>query len=135
MDTLDKAARFRVMSSNKSRGTRSTETRFRFLLVRAGVRGWKMGHDLGRLGHPDIVFPRKRLAVFLDGCFWHGCRHCRSIPEANRKFWLTKLRRNKNRDRVVSSRLRAAGWKVIRIWEHELRESKARVMARVLRAR
>jgi len=72
------------------------------------------------LGKPDFVFPKSRVAVFVDGCFWHGCRkHCR-MPSSNREYWEEKIGGNIRRDSIVTRKLRAAGWSVIRFWEHDL---------------
>jgi DNA mismatch endonuclease (patch repair protein) len=71
-------------------------------------------------GRPDFVFWRERVAVFVDGCFWHGCpRHCR-VPEGRREYWEPKIRRNRRRDRAVARELRRRGWAVVRVWEHDL---------------
>jgi DNA mismatch endonuclease, patch repair protein len=67
----------------------------------------------------DIVFPQDRIAVFVDGCFWHGCPEHGRTPKANTTYWGPKLARNKQRDQRVTDDLRADGWSVIRIWEHE----------------
>jgi DNA mismatch endonuclease (patch repair protein) len=122
------------MSRSRSRGTRSTELRFRSLLVRSGIRGWTIGHGSGLPGSPDIVFPKRRLAIFLDGCFWHGCRECRSIPATNRAFWVEKIRANRSRDKKAMRGLRARGWKTVRLWEHELKGDADLVLSRVLAA-
>lgn len=75
---------------------------------------------------PDFVFRELRLAVFVDGCFWHACpRHCR-MPAGNRAFWRAKLSRNQARDRLVTRTLRKAGWRVLRIWEHDLHRATRR---------
>lgn len=87
-------------------------------LVRAGLRGWSMHPDL--LGKPDFYFPRPRLAIFVDGCFWHGCKKCGHVPRTRSEFWRAKLERNQQRDRRVVKRLRSQGVQVIRIWEHRL---------------
>jgi DNA mismatch endonuclease (patch repair protein) len=81
---------------------------------------------------PDFVFQRLRTAVFVDGCFWHGCRaHCKQ-PAGNRSFWRRKLAGNKARDRRVNRTLRAAGWRVLRVWEHALtRHGEKRLLARL----
>jgi DNA mismatch endonuclease (patch repair protein) len=71
---------------------------------------------------PDYVFRKARLALFVDGCFWHGCPRHATRPANNRTFWKKKLAGNKTRDQVVNRALRRAGWRVIRIWEHELRK-------------
>lgn len=132
MDRFDVATRSRVMSRNRSRGAKSTEWRFRSLLMRAGIRGWAIGHDFGLPGRPDIIFLQKRVAIFLDGCFWHGCRHCRSIPTTNRQFWSTKIGENRKRDARAVRALRSMGWTAIRIWEHELKTDSDAVLRRVM---
>lgn len=72
------------------------------------------------IGKPDFVFPRQRLVVFVDGCFWHGCRwHCR-MPKSRLAYWEPKIQRNKLRDRKIRNLIEARGWEVIRIWEHSL---------------
>jgi len=68
---------------------------------------------------PDIVFTRVRLAVFVDGCYWHGCRAHRSLPRSNVEFWKTKIETTRARDRRQTEALHEAGWRVMRIWEHE----------------
>jgi len=72
------------------------------------------------VGKPDFVFPDQRLAVFVDGCFWHGCPLHGTNPATNREFWSEKITRNRQRDREVNRALRALGWRILRIWEHEL---------------
>lgn len=67
----------------------------------------------------DVVFPSRRVAVFVDGCFWHGCPEHHRIPHANRGYWESKVERNRARDADTDSALRAAGWTVVRVWEHE----------------
>ena len=111
--------RSRLMSAIRKRGNRSTELAFRLYLVRAGLRGWEM-HASDIPGCPDFLFPEKRIAVFVDGCFWHGCPKHATKPANNRAFWKKKLAGNKTRDRLVNRTLRRAGWRVIRIWECNL---------------
>jgi DNA mismatch endonuclease (patch repair protein) len=67
---------------------------------------------------PDLVFGQERLAVFIDGCFWHGCSIHGVTPKVNTQYWLPKLWRNRQRDALVSNALQRAGWKCLRIWEH-----------------
>ena len=77
-------------------------------------------------GKPDFVFRQERVTVFVDGCFWHFCpQHC-NVPTGNREFWQGKLAKNKVRDRLVTRTLRQQGWRVLRIWEHELRRTRQR---------
>jgi DNA mismatch endonuclease (patch repair protein) len=74
-------------------------------------------------GRPDFYFESGRIAVFVDGCFWHGCSRCGHVPQKNRPFWIAKLTRNRERDRAAERALRAEGVTVVRFWEHELAES------------
>ena len=83
---------------------------------------------------PDFVFLKSRTAIFVDGCFWHGCPKHATKPANNRAFWQRKLAGNKKRDRVVNHALRRAGWRVFRVWEHELaKKNEARLVRRVRR--
>jgi len=108
------------MASVKPRGNRSTEQALRFRLVQAGISGWRL-HAIDLPGCPDFAFDLHKLAVYVDGCFWHGCpQHCRK-PKTNTEYWLPKLERNKHRDRRNRLKIRRAGWRVIRIWEHDLK--------------
>jgi len=107
------------MASIRSKGNRTTEDRFVRLLRSAGISGWR--RHVGLPGKPDFVFPKKQLAVFVDGCFWHGCPRCYRLPEDNRPYWRKKVRGNRERDRRNSRLLRRSGWKVLRLWEHSLK--------------
>lgn len=82
---------------------------------------------------PDIVFPSRRIAVFIDGCFWHGCPEHGNVPTANSSYWGPKLERNRRRDRLVDERLDLAGWGVLRIWEHVEPEDAAGIIAAAVR--
>lgn len=119
------------MSLVKSRGNQATEIRLIEIFRSQGIRGWRRHAPV--FGKPDFVFSNARLAVFVDGCFWHGCPFHGSIPVSNRVFWTRKLIRNKERDRVVRRHLKNMGWRVLRIWQHELREP-SKVARRVRRS-
>ncbi|MCL6588461.1 MAG: very short patch repair endonuclease [Firmicutes bacterium] len=122
MDVYDKKKRSEVMARIKSTGNQSTEEIFRQLLIQAGLTGWEFRKP--KLpGKPDFVFEEYKIAVFIDGCFWHGCPHCYDghIPKSNTKYWAEKIRKNKLRDRKNSQLLRQIGWSVIRIWECKLK--------------
>ena len=106
------------MSSIRSSGNTATEAWLIGFFRRHRLRGWRRKVRL--TGSPDFVFPRLRLAVFVDGCFWHGCKRHGSIPATNRTFWTRKLALNSRRDKKVNRELRVAGWTVVRIWQHEL---------------
>src|SRR3972149_1453924 len=120
-DVFTKAKRSEVMSAVRGRGNRSTEWRLRARLISSGISGWKL-HPNDIIGKPDFVFPEKRVAIFIDGCFWHGCKKCRTIPATNRAFWLKKIERNRGRDKEVTHTLGRAGWSVLRFWEHEIKK-------------
>jgi len=79
-------------------------------------------------GKPDVVFISQRVAIFVDGCFWHGCPLHSVKPKSNRKFWEDKLKSNRIRDKRVTASLRQQGWKVIRIWEHEIKNNLEKVL-------
>lgn len=121
-DWLSRTQRSRNMSSIRSTQNRSTEQVFLTILRRAHICGWRRQFKLP--GKPDFAFPLRKVVVFLDGCFWHGCPKCYRLPEDNRDYWTEKLTRNRRRDKKVSRLLIAKGWKVLRIWEHTL-ESEA----------
>jgi DNA mismatch endonuclease, patch repair protein len=111
--------RSRQMSAVKGRGNRTTEQRFRAALVREGISGWKLAPKTV-LGRPDFYFSGPRVAVFVDGCFWHGCRKCGHIPKSNQPFWDAKIQSTRIRDRRTTAQLRKQGIHVVRFWEHDL---------------
>lgn len=109
----------RRMVTNHSRDTKP-ELRLRTALHRRGLRYFVHRATIqGLRRQADIVFPRIRLAVYLDGCFWHGCPIHASWPKANATFWREKIERNRRRDADTDCRLVEAGWESIRIWEHD----------------
>ncbi len=119
-DVFSKLKRSQIMRAIRGKGNRSTEGQLRYRLVSAGFAGWCL-HDEKVAGKPDFAFQREKVAVFVDGCFWHGCRTCRTIPKTNRDFWVRKIRDNRKRDQEVATFLRRGGWKSLRFWEHEVR--------------
>jgi DNA mismatch endonuclease (patch repair protein) len=125
-------ARSRTMRSIRASGNKTTEIRLRMGFVRRGIRGWLV-RPAGIEGCPDFFFPRHRLAVFADGCFWHGCPTCGHLPGTNREFWRAKFARRRRRDREVNGALRGQGFTVERFWEHAIREQLDRCLARVAR--
>jgi len=109
------------MRANRGKDTRP-ELALRACLHRNGLRFYKdrrLVLQPGRKVRPDIVFSRLRLAVFVDGCFWHGCREHRTIPASNVEFWTAKIEATRRRDLAQTEWLEAAGWTVLRIWEHD----------------
>jgi DNA mismatch endonuclease (patch repair protein) len=128
-DAFTKAKRSEVMSRIRGRGNKDTELALIRLFRRQRISGWRRQQAV--FGKSDFVFPKLRVAVFVDGCFWHGCPRHATKPRNNAAFWRRKLAANKARDRLVTRTLRRAGWRVLRIWEHELaREHEARLIQR-----
>jgi DNA mismatch endonuclease (patch repair protein) len=114
----------------RSSGNKSTELRLIQIFRTSGIKGWRRGFKLP--GKPDFVFPRLKLAVFVDGCFWHGCPKHETRPKSRAVYWLAKISGNKARDRRVDYALRKRGWVVMRIWEHELsRKNETRLVSRL----
>jgi DNA mismatch endonuclease, patch repair protein len=119
-DVLTPQQRSFNMSRIRGRDTRP-ETEVRAGLRAAGMRGYRTHSSLA--GKPDIVFPSAKLAIFVDGCFWHKCPLDYQEPETRRDFWAKKINGNVDRDKKVDKILTDSGWKVLRIWEHEVRKS------------
>jgi DNA mismatch endonuclease (patch repair protein) len=115
MDHVSKEVRSKIMASVRSKGNRSTEIPMAKMLWEADLRGYRKHWPVD--GKPDFAWPRLKVAVFVDGCFWHGCLRCKYLPRSHRRFWKDKMENNIRRDRRVSQRLRRAGWCVIRVRE------------------
>jgi len=130
-DVFTKAKRSQVMARIRSRGNIRTELAMVAMLRANRIWGWR--RHVRITGRPDFVFREPRVALFVDGCFWHSCTRCHLKPADNREFWRKKLGANRKRDRNVNRALRAKGWTVLRIWEHEMRNSK-RVLKKLLAA-
>ncbi|HAO77598.1 MAG TPA: very short patch repair endonuclease [Verrucomicrobia subdivision 3 bacterium] len=129
-DVFSKSKRSEVMSRIRSRGNQATELALAKLFRRHKITGWRRNQKV--FGKPDFIFPKHKLAVFVDGCFWHGCPKHGTQPKGNAAFWRKKISRNQTRDKLVNRALRRAGWRVIRIWEHELtRKNQTRLLRRI----
>lgn len=118
------------MAAVRSTGNKLTETKLISIFRRHGIKGWR--RHLPLKGRPDFTFPSQRLIVFVDGCFWHGCPKHLRMPTNNRSYWKKKIAGNMARDRSNTTQLRMSGWKVIRVWEHEL-GNELRVLKRLNR--
>ena len=131
-DVFTKAKRSQVMSRIRSRGNKDTELALIKLFHRNKINGWRRHVQIvtsprpspqrgeGVKVRPDFVFRQVRLALFVDGCFWHGCPKHATQPKGNAAFWRRKFSQNIARDRFVTRSLRSSGWRVLRIWEHDL---------------
>lgn len=120
------------MSRIRGSGNKATELRLIQIFRANGITGWRRGSKLP--GKPDFIFPKRKIAVFVDGCFWHGCPKHGTKPKTRASFWLAKITGNKARDRRVNRALRGRGWTVIRVWEHELRRKDEAKLIRRLSA-
>ncbi len=113
-------SRSRLMSRVRRTNT-APEIALRKALFRLGLR-FRLSTVHSLPGSPDILFPKARVAVFVDGCFWHGCPTHGTFPKSNSDFWKNKITRNKERDRSVNAKLRSLGWRPVRVWEHDLKK-------------
>ena len=128
-DNLRPEDRKKTMLAVKSQGTK-LERRLWAMLAGMGIRGWKK--NVGTItGKPDVVFASKSVVLFIDGCFWHGCPVCnRKLPKTNTEYWNKKINRNIELASLHNMQLQKEGWIVVRIWEHEMRDT-APVRARI----
>jgi DNA mismatch endonuclease (patch repair protein) len=120
-DVLTKTQRSYNMSMIKGKNTKP-EQLLKLLLKKHGLKGFRLHYEI--TGKPDIVFLKNKIAVFIDGCFWHKCHLHFTKPTSNRAFWLKKIDSNVRRDKIVNTELKYKSWKIIRIWEHELKNQK-----------
>lgn len=135
-DVFTPEKRSQVMSRIRGSGNRDTELRLVALFREHKITGWRRNRR-AVFGKPDFVFPKERVAVFVDGCFWHrhpGCRFTYT-PKSRLDFWLRKFEQNVARDRLVTRTLRKLGWRVLRVWECDLApRRRARVVRRIQHA-
>lgn len=130
MDKISKEQRSKNMSAIRSKGNKSTEIEFIQLLRKNKITGWRR-HKKGAYGSPDFLFAKYKLAVFVNGCFWHGCRkHCK-MPKTNKKYWGAKIERNKKRDRKVRKYYKDKEWDVLRFWEHDVKNNKNKIINKI----
>ncbi len=128
-DVLTEEQRRYNMSRIKGRDTKP-ELTLRRLLHKRNIRGYRLHYNLP--GKPDIVFVGGRLAIFIDGCFWHKCPTHFVRPETRTEFWMNKIDGNVRRDDAVNTKMKEAGWRVMRFWEHEIRENPEKVVLAIV---
>lgn len=120
-DIYSKEKRSEIMSRIPSKKNKSTELKLISLFKSYGINGWRRNYDV--TGHPDFVFLKEKIAIFVDGCFWHG-HNCRNTtPKSNADFWQKKKEKNIEHDKKITELFEKRGWKVVRIWECELKSS------------
>lgn len=122
-DVFDKAKRSEIMKKVRSKNNKSTELKLIQIFKDNNIHGWRRNYKVK--GHPDFVFLDKKIAIFVDGCFWHGhdCRNTK--PKNNQDYWDKKREKNIKHDREITEYFENRGWTVIRIWECELKSNKA----------
>jgi DNA mismatch endonuclease, patch repair protein len=130
-DVFRKDKRSQIMAAVRSKGNKTTEMKLVEIFRKSEITGWRRNARL--MGSPDFVFRSAKLAVFVDGCFWHGCEKHLRVPTDNQAYWVRKIARNQTRDRRTVKVLRDSGWRVLRIWEHDLRFAR-RVAQRLTKA-
>jgi len=118
------------MKGNKANGTKP-EISLRKALRSRRLAGYRL--NFRKIpGSPDICYPSKKVAIFVNGCFWHRCPHCKlTLPRSNKVFWRNKFNRNKERDRLKTKRLRNAGWKVLTVWECQIYSNADKVTTKI----
>lgn len=118
-DTFSKEERSDVMRKVKGKGNKSTEQKLIEVFQTNRIKGWCRHYPV--IGKPDFVFPKQKVAVFTDGCFWHG-HHCRNItPKQNAGYWDKKRQRNVDRDKTITKLFQQRGWTVLRFWECDIK--------------
>lgn len=122
-DVFDKEKRSEIMKKVRSKNNKSTELKLIQVFKENNIHGWRRNYEVK--GHPDFVFLDKKIAIFVDGCFWHG-HNCRNTkPKTNQEYWDKKRERNIKHDKEITEYFENRGWTVIRIWECELKSNKA----------
>ena len=129
-EKISKQQRSLIMKAVKSRNARSTELTLVQIFKEFQIKGWRRTYKL--FGSPDFVFPKKRIALFCDGCFWHGHTCRKTKPATNVDYWKKKIQSNKNRDKLVTVTLTQINWKVIRLWECEIKNHSLPVKLKLL---
>ncbi len=128
-DTFSKKKRSEIMSHVRSKES-TIEVKFRKELWKCGFRYSKNSSKY--FGKPDLVLKKYKTVIFIDSCFWHGCKkHCR-VPSVNKKYWTQKIKRNIERDKEVASCYKTISWKIIRIWEHQIKNSQKKVISAII---
>lgn len=118
-DTFSKETRSQIMSKIRSNKTAAE------LVLKNALVGRHFRYQPKKIhGNPDFASKKKKIVIFVDGCFWHKCPKCYTAPKSNKKYWLPKIKRNVGRDKKINKLLKKEGWEVIRIWEHDVIKKK-----------
>ncbi|MBI2657968.1 DNA mismatch endonuclease Vsr [Candidatus Woesearchaeota archaeon] len=128
-DTFTKEQRSSIMAKVKGKNT-CPELNLKKLLSMAGI---KYTTNRKLEGKPDIILKPQKVTIFIDGCFWHKCPICFRAPKSNTSYWKQKIKKNVNRDRKLNKTLKKEGWKVIRIWEHDVFKNPDKVLFKIIK--
>jgi len=131
-DVHTQEQRSRNMAAIKGRYNKSTELTVVKMFRSAGIQGWRR-HFRNLPGTPDFVFPKQKVAIFADGCFWHGCPRCAIYPKSNKSFWNKKIKDNRLHDKKMYKLLTQRGWKVLRFWEHDIEKKPQDIINKIKR--
>jgi DNA mismatch endonuclease, patch repair protein len=122
-DTVSEKKRSEIMRASKPKGNKTTEKALIILFKEHRITGWRRNYKIAG-AFPDFVFPKEKIAVFADGCFWHG-HNCRNLtPKNNAEYWNNKISENRKRDKNIVKRLKEKGWTVFRIWECQIKKGR-----------
>ncbi len=128
-DMFTKEERSRIMSRIKSKNTKP-EIQLRKEIWKRGIR-YRINYPI--FGKPDLAFPNRKLAVFVDGCFWHKCPIHQRLPNTNKSYWQAKIEKNWTRDRVQEKKLKKKGWKILRFWEHDIKSNTNKCTEKIIK--
>ncbi|MFA6550954.1 MAG: very short patch repair endonuclease [Patescibacteria group bacterium] len=127
-DSISKKKRSEIMSRVRSKDSK-IEIEFRKKLWKSGFRYGK--NSTKYFGKPDLMLLKYKTVIFIDSCFWHGCKkHCR-LPATNKKYWFAKINSNKKRDKGVNKYYKKYGWKIFRVWEHDIRKNSDKAITKI----
>lgn len=131
-DVFSSSKRSEIMSAVRSKGNKSTELSLASAFRKNSITGWRRNYDI--FGRPDFVFLKYKIAIFVDGCFWHG-HNCRNLkPKRHAAYWKAKRQKNRIRDRIVNMKLKQKGWKVIRLWECDVKNRSFKKLSNISKA-
>ena len=128
-DKFSKETRSKIMSKIRNKNTRP-EIKIRKLLYCSGHKGYRLNYKKAS-GKPDICYVGKKIAIFIDGCFWHGCPKCYKRPKSNKKYWSEKIKINKKRDKKVNLALKKENWTVLRFWECQVNKKTENIFNKI----
>jgi DNA mismatch endonuclease, patch repair protein len=124
-DTISAEIRSKIMSQIRSKNTKPE------IIFKKTLKGSYIRYQPKVYGKPDFANKKRKIAIFIDGCFWHKCPECFKPPKSNKKYWIPKIQRNVQRDKQITRELKERGWKVYRFWEHEIMKNPDRCARKI----